>query len=93
MRIYYERCSTEIRAVRTEKLDRSASMSERICICCGDWMVGRGKSNAPSWNPNVCVGCASLLDAADEPNLPAEIVMHTGADFIGADSVRLGRDR
>ena len=48
-------------------------MTYRVCICCGERMSP--KDNRPSWNPNVCVYCSSLVDLMDETNLPGGLIV------------------
>lgn len=42
-----------------------ASISRRVCVCCGEPMVPLG--DAPSRNPNVCASCSSMADGMGEP--------------------------
>jgi hypothetical protein len=39
-------------------------MKPRICICCGESMLG--EANPLSRNPNVCASCSSMVDGMEE---------------------------
>ena len=60
-------------------------MPFRVCVCCGERM----KMAAPA-NPNICVGCAQLLD--DES--PVQAVQADGEQFVFTEGllVKAGED-
>jgi len=43
-------------------------MKLRVCMCCGEPIAE--KENGLFDNPNMCIGCANLVDAMEEADLP-----------------------